>query len=551
MEVMPQEIKINDISFTPRPDCHYKHDYAYRAYVLQTPSEWHKAIGVPADTVLTSEYVQRCLFRHLVLNDLWFIIYFVMGIKQANHPFWVKMCRVVENSPATKVLHIWARSHGKSSIITIAQTTQFHLRYPEKCTCIFSYKFKAASKFLAAVKANYENPFLYFLFPEILWQFPNADAPSWSAENGISLKRKSTSRANKTVECSGLVEGMLTGGHFERRIYDDVETADSADSADEQEKILNRFEMSAYLGTGSDDDIEIVIGTFYSHNGPNVKIRDKKKANGTTPYYHSVIIPGTADATWDGAPVLLSQEKLDDEKNREYYASQILCDPTPLKTRKLNSSYLKDIEPELIPKGVLKFMVVDPAGESNGKKGCDWAVLILGVEPKPDELGASNIYLLSAFVDQLTEAEAPEVVSRMYLSGGIIQKMGVEKVAQATAEMHIASALAAHGRRISIDDGSLVILRPGGRQKIHRIEKALAWPLNNGKLHMSNTIPKMYRDKIRLSMDQFPFGKLDGIDAWSYLYDENMLNADDLRRYQRATVSTFNWKPFAPKTSIA
>ena len=271
------EIVINGVKFSPRPDCEYKNDYVRIDYVLQNPSEWNAAINAPPDVKLTIEQVQRTLFRHLVLTDLWFIVYFIMGIKAANHPFVVKMCKVVENAPATKVLHIWSRGHFKSVSITIAQTTQFHLANPDKCTCIFSYKKPAAEKFLGAIKANYEKEFLKFLFPDVLWARPDSDSPSWSVQNGISLIRKNDSRANKTVEASGLVEGMLTGGHFERRIYDDIETADSSDSPDEQEKILSRFDMSSNLDTKSDDDIEIVIGTFYSHQGPNVKIRDKKK----------------------------------------------------------------------------------------------------------------------------------------------------------------------------------------------------------------------------------------------------------------------------------
>jgi len=246
----------------------------------------------------------------------------------------------------------------------------------------------------------------------------------------------------------------------------------------------------------------------------------------------------------------MSQAKLDDEKTKEHFDSQILCDPTPFKSRKLNSSYLQEIEPELIPRGILKFMIIDPAGESNGKKGCDWAILIIGIDPKPDELGASNNYLLSAFIENIAETEAPEVAARMYLSGGIIQKVGVEKVAQSTAEIHFANALAAHGRRISRDDGTLVILSPHGMKKPARIEKGLAWPLNNGKLFMSKSIPVKTRDKIKLSMDQFPFGLVDGIDAWSYIYDPDMMNPDDMKQYVQSSTISFKRDSYKMKTTI-
>ena len=85
---------------------------------------------------------------------------------------------------------------------------------------------------------------------------------------------------------------------------------------------------------------------------------------------------------------------------------------------------------------------------------------------------------------------------------------------------------------------------------MHRIEKALAWPLNNAKLFISKAIPKLYRDKIKLSMDQFPFGKVDGIDAWSYLYDENMMNPHEMRQHFATSQISFKRPIETMKTPI-
>lgn len=542
-------IKINGVEFTPRPDCAYKNNYANCVEVIETPSLWYKAFPSAAPGSLGKELVERSIFRNLVCTDLWFIAAFILQIPNANHPFVVSQAQVVENGPPSMTLDIWSRGHFKSSLITAAETIQYHLKWPEYCSLIMSYKKGLAEKLTDSTRRAYEMEFMQFLFPDELYSNPSVQAPVWSIQNGITIKRKNTTRREPTIYASGLVEGMAQGFHVERRLLDDFETEDMKNSPDVMDDVFEKYEMSQFLGTKTERDVERIIGTIYSHLGPIMRVKDKKKLDGT-PMYHCRIVPGTEGGEYDGKPVLWSQETLDREKTQAHYAMQVLCDPTPKKLRKLNSEFLIDIEPELIPKTVLKFMIVDPAGESNGKKGCDWAILVLGVNPKIDELGASDVYLMNALIDDLKEAEAPEAVARMYLGSGIIQKVGVEKVAQSTAEIHIASMLSAHGRRISIDDGTLVILRPAGRNKMARIEKGLVWPLNNAKLHMSKAVPKIYRDKIRMSMDQFPFGKVDGIDAWSYLYDETMMNPQDMQRFQQASQVSFKREIYKMKTPI-
>jgi len=519
MEPVYTPITINGIEFLPDNKIPYKNDYVRLAEVIETPKLWHTIGDVPRGTVLTKELVEQSLYRKFILDDLWFIIYFVIGIKAANHPFVVKQCKVVENGPRTNTLDVWARFHWKSTIITISETAQYHLRLPEECSCIFSYKKPAAEDFLDAIRKIYEKPIIKFAFSDVVYQKPESEAPTWSLQGGITLRRKNTARKEKTVEASGLVEGMVTGSHFERRIYDDIETDDIKDSNDELEKVFSKFDMSSYLGTGQDTDIERVVGTFYSHSGPLVKIMDKKTADGSKAEFVTRIMPGTVGGEYDGKPVLMSQQRLEQEKTKEHYASQILCDPTPGKTMKLNPAFLIEIEPEMIPRNVINVLLVDPAGDEKGKGGSDWAIELWGVEPNVDNLGQSNVYLKQAIIEELKEAEAPEVIARMYLAGGIIQKVGVEKVAQSTAEIHVASALAVRGRYLSTEDGSLVILSPRGRPKPTRISSNLAWPLNNSKVHISKAVSPKVRQRIRDEMTKFPVWKMDGIDCAAYLWD--------------------------------
>ena len=51
------------------------------------------------------------------------------------------------------------------------------------------------------------------------------------------------------------------------------------------------------------------------------------------------------------------------------------------------------------------------------------------------------------------------------------------------------------------------------------IEAALSWPLNNGKIHYSLSIPAAYLERLKMEMTNFPVWYDDGLNALAYLYD--------------------------------
>jgi hypothetical protein len=107
----------------------------------------------------------------------------------------------------------------------------------------------------------------------------------------------------------------------------------------------------------------------------------------------------------------------------------------------------------------------------------------------------------------------------MYCRNGRILRLGIEKVAMSTTEIHIASALAARRKFVSVEMGNLQIMQPHGRQKAFRIESALALPLKHGKVHILDTVEYESRDRLYTEMEKFPSWKDDGLDAISYVYD--------------------------------
>jgi hypothetical protein len=490
-------ISINGVEWTPLPDLVYLYDY----------------FGA-VDQIASGQETEMRMYRMLLSEDLFFLLYFGLGIKKANHPFVVRACRQVNEGPKTQTLDLWAREHFKSTIITVGETLQDLMNNREQTTGIFSCVRPAAKAFLRSIKQVLEkNQFLKDMYPDVFWQDPQKEAPKWSEDEGLIVKRDA-SRPESSIEAWGLVEGMPTGKHFDKLVFDDVVTPDNTTTPEMMEKTIWAFDMAQNLGV--DGGKVRVIGTHYNHRDLFVNLRNRKKSDGT-PAYKLRKKPATHDGTPNGKPVLLSQERLEMLRGTDTFFSQQLLDPTPQGARKLDSSRLIEIEPDKIPKRLFRFLPVDPAGD---KAGLDsWAMMVLGVEPFRDQLGASNVYILDAQISPFDMDKALEELVQMYCRAGKVLQLGVEKVGLSTAEIHIVNALRAKKKYLSEKDESLKLLRPSGREKHRRIEAALMWPLNNGKIHISRAIPFATRQRLKDEMDQFPYWHDDGLDALSYLYD--------------------------------
>jgi hypothetical protein len=477
--------------------------------------------------------LESSVFRMVMAKDLWFLLYFIVkpfafGDKEAmarvNHPFVVKACDEVQNGPKDNTLDVWARFHYKSSIITIGETIQYQLLNPEHATGLFSHKAPISKNFLFTIMTIFENEeILRKTYPDVVWNDVK-EAPLWSLDRGIVLKRKSN-RKEPSVSAHGLVEGMPTALHFERRVYDDISTNDMAFSKEIIDNVNRAFDISSNLKTLTGSHHR-VVGTYYSHMDPLIRVRDMKKIDGT-PMYYIRFKPATEDGTRDGVPVLMTQEELDVEKPKIGFNCQQLLDPTPHEEQKLNPDYLQPVEPSFIPSNVFRFMLIDQAGDAGSNKTKDgdaWAVGVLGVEPSVDDVGQSRVFLENLWVEAASESEAIDQIVRMYLDAGIVARLGVEKVGISTTHIHIQKALKAKGRYVDFDEtdnntSSGVLLRPAGRHKKKFIEASLSWPLNNSKLYYSTKIKSRYIERLKQEMTNFPLWHDDALNMMAYLYD--------------------------------
>lgn len=287
-------------------------------------------------------------------------------------------CQEVQEAP-NGMIDLWAREHYKSTIITFGKTIQDILAshgddapVARECNIgIFSHTRPIAKGFLRQIKREFEsNKLLQELFPDILYDDPEKEAPKWSEDDGLVLKRISNPKES-TLEAHGLVDGQPIGKHFTHLVYDDVVVISSVTSPEMMLKTIDALAMSYNLGV-NDGGIKRFIGTRYHFNDAYRTIMDRGTAKPR-------VYPATHDGTMGGEPVFISQESLD-EKRRDQgpyvFSSQMLLNPKADETQGFLREWVTERHSGCTWKGMNTYLLFDPA--SAKKKTSDytaaWAV---------------------------------------------------------------------------------------------------------------------------------------------------------------------------------
>lgn len=521
----PRVVQINGMYFQARSDCSYK----VSPYKLLDEIERYKTFTAAfrKENPLLNE---ANLYRNVIQQDLWFFVYFMMKNPLANHPFIMKCCREIE-AEKNDTLETWARDHLKTTIISVGKTCLDVLNNPEERIAIFSAVRPLAVKIQNLIKKLFETPFLVKCFPDILYIDPYKEADKWSEapEGGLIVKRKGLYK-EPTISSWGLVEGMPTGDHYTKLRYDDIVNQDLL-SPEMMSKVCENFDMTVNIGSSFGHVQRTVVGTFYRHDDPLVYIRDLQDPVTGEKIFQHRIKAATEDGTFSGKSVFLPERSLAKKRSGKkfFFYCQQLLDPTPRGQEKLNPDHLIPVTRQEIRdleakdgRMLYKFMMIDGAGDEGRRQDREadaWGMAVVGVRPLRDELGFSDIYILDLRIEAMDLIQAKDAAVEMYCRNGRILKLGIEKVGMSSTEIHIKNALKAKRRFVSVEAGSLEILRPGGRSKESRIENAWSAPLKNGKIHYLNTIPAAHIERLKLEMQKFPAWKNDGLDGISYVYD--------------------------------
>lgn len=365
---------------------------------------------------------QKAIGRYLCRHDLFFLLTYALNRKDMLHPWLLERCREVQKDP-NGYLDLWAREHYKSTIITYGKSIQdilsSHGDDPlpqwngrEATIAIFSCTRPLAKGFLRQIKREFEaNETLRSWFSDIIWENPHRDAPKWSEDDGLVVKRK-TNPKESTLEAWGVVDGQPTGKHFLIRVYDDIVTLGSVTTPDMIGKVTEAWEISTNLGT--EGGYERYIGTRYHFNDTyRVLIaRGTVKLRLYTPY---------DDGTLEGKPVLKSAEELA-KKRRDQgpytFACQMMQNPKADEAQGFKTEWLRYHKSQSTS-GLNIYILVDPSSEK--KKTSDYtSYSVIG-------LGANkNIYKLDMVRDRLNLRERADKLFELHRRWKPL-KVGYEK----------------------------------------------------------------------------------------------------------------------------
>ena len=352
----------------------------------------------------------------LALYDRYFLLVQLCNRQDMIHKWVYDRCREVERNP-DGYLDLWSREHFKSSIITQGGAVQEILRDPEITIGIFSHTKAVAKNFLSQIRTELQkNQRLKTLFPEILYEHPERESPSWSLDSGILVKRQNNPK-EKTVEASGLVDGMPTGAHYQLRIYDDVVTRESVSTPDQIQKTTEAWELSDNLG--KDGGRVWMVGTRYHYADSYDAIQKKEVVKVR-------LHPATDTGTPEGKPVMWSQQEWDRRRKTQgpaVVACQLLLNPN---AGSLGMFDVNDLQVyEVRPHTLNVYITCDPARST--KKGSDkTAMVVQGIDY------AGNKYLLDGFNHRMKLAERWEKLAMLQqkwkrTSGVQHVKVGYEK----------------------------------------------------------------------------------------------------------------------------
>lgn len=447
--------------------------------------------------------------RRLTLGDLFFLLCFVLKRKDVNRDWLFDRCREVQADP-NGCLDLWAREHYKSTIITFALTIQDILRDPDITCGIFSFTRPGATAFLRQIKTEFEtNEDLKTLFDDVLWSNPEKEAPKWS-EDGLIVKRK-TNPKEATVEAWGVVEGQPTGRHFRLMIYDDMVTLENVTNPDAIRKTTSAWELSRNLG--SEGGMTRYIGTRYHYNDTyhEIMLRGAAKPR---------IYKATADGTMEGPPVLLSPQRLADQRRDMgpfTFGCQMLQEPTADKKQGFDVNWLAHYSRHNEGAGMNKYILVDPA--SSKKKQSDYTSMwVIGLSAD------QNYYALDMLRDRLSlteRADALFALHRRWRPDGV----GYERYGMMADIEHIRDRQERENYRFEVKELG------GTMPKPDRIRRLI--PLfESGRILLPETLLKTDYEKRVVDLVQsfreeeykaFPVGLHDDmLDALARILDEDM-----------------------------
>ncbi len=391
-------------------------------------------------------------------NDRYFLLTGLLHREDAMHPWIYARAREVEHDPDGH-LDLWARVHYKSTVITFAGAIQEAAIDPEIRIAIFSNNSTIAKPFLAQIKEELEsNEDLKRTYPDVFWENPKKEAPSWSIAAGLTVKRRSNPR-EATFEAHGLIDALPTGKHFPLLIYDDVITERNVTNPETIKKTAERAELSHNLGVGNGTR-KWWIGTRYSYAdfyGEMLEMQIVKPR----------IYPATDDGRIDGNPIFLTPEAWEEHKRtqRSQIAAQMLQNPL---AGTENTFRVQHLRPYEIRPTLLNIYIIGDPSRGRSKTSDRTAIVVEGIDP------AGNKYLLDGYCHRMKLSERWQRLKELRhkwknMPCTKLLRVGWERYGHQTDDEHFEAEMRRDGEFFDIQE--VAWTREGPQSKNDRIER--------------------------------------------------------------------------------
>jgi len=374
------------------------------------------------ELITLSPQDKRVVYRRLARTDLWFLLVYILRcdyMLDKQNPQWLlDRCKEVQSEP-NEHLDLWAREHFKSTIITFGKTIQDVLashgddplpewKGIEVTVGIFSFVRSIAKSILRQIMREFENnELLQDLFDDILYKEPRKQAPKWSEDDGIVVRRKSNPK-EATIEAWGLIDGQPVSKHFRICVYDDIVSNDNVKTSEGIQNVNRAWELSINLGV--EGGFRRYIGTRYVPMDTYQLIMSRNAAKPR-------LYPATDDGTPTGKPVLITETELKKKYNdmgESTFFAQMLQNPI--------SDELQAFKPEWVHhydntsahfscRNMNVFILYDPANEKKKREADDpdyTAMMVLGLAPD------NNYYLLDMVRDRLNPTERINLLIKLH-----------------------------------------------------------------------------------------------------------------------------------------
>jgi hypothetical protein len=331
------------------------------AQITQEADYWAKVIKTCDERSRLEHY------RFLAKNDLYFLLNHILGIPHIHTQWHLERCVEVQQDH-DGIFDAWSRGSSKSVTKTYGLVIQKILNDPDVCICILSHVRPIAKDFLRKIKTTFEShTFLRSLFPDVLWENCN-QAPVWSLDHGITVKRKSVTRGEATVEAFGLVDGQPTGHHYNFLVFDDIQKEKVSDYAIGQ--IDEAFQTA--MGLGSTKPTHFTVsGVFFRGGSVYESMIDRGVVK---PRVRPAIFPNGTSPIWTDEQVRATIKLV----SPGVLACEYLMDPTKkVEGEGFQEAWLRYYDSSIDLPSSYVYMVVDPGRGSHKTLGSKTAIGVI------------------------------------------------------------------------------------------------------------------------------------------------------------------------------